>query len=782
MKTLIKNGQINTRKNETTPAEIWIENGKIKAIGEGFSEAEFDEVFDAKGQLITPGLVDVHVHLREPGFTYKETIAAGTKAAARGGFTTVCAMPNLNPVPDTPEKLEQVYDLIKRDAVVKVLQYAPITENLRSEVLVDQEAMIKAGAFAFTNDGVGVQTAGTMYQAMKEAAKNNKALVAHTEDESLLFGGVMHAGDKAKELGLPGILSVTESSQIARDLLLAEATGVHYHVCHVSTKESVRVIRDAKKAGIHVTAEVSPHHLILIDEDIPEDFGFWKMNPPLRGKEDREALIEGLLDGTIDCIATDHAPHGLEEKSKSFLESPFGIVGSETAFQLIYTHFVETNRFTLEQVINWMATKPAEIFQLEAGTLTVGAPADVAVFDIEHSSTIDKKDFLSKGENTPFVGWNVKGETLGTFVDAQRGVKQMERLLILEDGTVFKGKAFGANNNVFGEIVFTTSMTGYQETITDQSFNGQIITFTYPMVGNYGVNRDDYESIAPTCKGVVVKEHARVASNWRSQMTLDEFLKRKGIPGISGIDTRALTRKIRQVGTMKASIVDAGDSFEHAYDQLKATVLATNQVQQVSTSKPYPSPGTGKNVAVIDFGLKHSILRELSKRNCNLTVLPYNTDAKTILSLAPDGVMLTNGPGDPKDVPEAIEMIREIQGKIPIFGICLGHQLFALANGADTYKMKFGHRGLNHPVREIATGRIDFTSQNHGYAVDEKTVDPDQLLITHVEVNDGTVEGIRHRHYPAFSVQFHPDAAPGPHDALHLFDEFMEMMDAGEEK
>ena len=419
MRTLIKNGQINTRKNETTPAEIWIENGKIKAIGEGFSEAEFDEVFDAKGQLITPGLVDVHVHLREPGFTYKETIAAGTKAAARGGFTTVCAMPNLNPVPDTPEKLEQGYDLIKRDAVVKLLQYAPITENLRSEVLVDQEAMIKAGAFAFTNDGVGVQTAGTMYQAMKEAAKNNKALVAHTEDESLLFGGVMHAGDKAKELGLPGILSVTESSQIARDLLLAEATGVHYHVCHVSTKESVRVIRDAKKAGIQVTAEVSPHHLILIDEDIPEDFGFWKMNPPLRGKEDREALIEGLLDGTIDCIATDHAPHGLEEKSKSFLESPFGIVGSETAFQLIYTHFVETNRFTLEQVINWMATKPAEIFQLEAGTLTVGAPADVAIFDIEHSSTIDKKDFLSKGENTPFVGWNVKGETLGTFVDGK---------------------------------------------------------------------------------------------------------------------------------------------------------------------------------------------------------------------------------------------------------------------------------------------------------------------------------------------------------------------------
>lgn len=419
MKTLIKNGQINTRKNMTTPAEIWIEDGRIKAIGTGFSEAEFDEVFDAKGQLITPGLVDVHVHLREPGFTYKETIEAGTRSAARGGFTTVCAMPNLNPVPDTAEKLKQVYDIIRKDAVVKVLQYAPITENLRSEKLVDQEALIEEGAFAFTNDGVGVQTAGTMYLAMKEAAKNNKALVAHTEDESLLFGGVMHAGKKAEELGLPGILSVTESSQIARDLLLAEATGVHYHVCHVSTKESVRVIRDAKKAGIHVTAEVSPHHLILIDEDIPEDFGFWKMNPPLRGRKNREALIEGLLDGTIDCIATDHAPHGLEEKSQSFMKSPFGIVGSETAFQLIYTHFVETGQFTLEQVINWLAVKPAEIFGLNAGTLTVGAPADVAIFDITKTCTIDKEDFLSKGENTPFIGWKVKGETQMTFVNGK---------------------------------------------------------------------------------------------------------------------------------------------------------------------------------------------------------------------------------------------------------------------------------------------------------------------------------------------------------------------------
>lgn len=354
----------------------------------------------------------------------------------------------------------------------------------------------------------------------------------------------------------------------------------------------------------------------------------------------------------------------------------------------------------------------------------------------------------------------------------------MKRLLILEDGTVFEGKAFGADKTITGEVVFTTGMTGYQETITDQSFNGQIITFTYPMVGNYGINRDDFESIEPTCQGVIVKEHARLASNWRSQMTLDQFLKSKNIPGISGIDTRMLTKKIRSAGTMKGSFVDVTTDLEHAFDQLRATVLPTNQVEQVSTTKAYPSPGIGRNVVVVDFGLKHSILRELSKRECNITVLPYNTSAETILNLQPDGVMLSNGPGNPEDVPEAIAMIQGIQGKVPIFGICLGHQLFALANRAATYKMPFGHRGLNHPVREIATGRVDFTSQNHGYAVAEESIDNELLLVTHKEINDNTVEGLRHKNYPAFTVQFHPDAAPGPHDGVHLFDEFMDLMDA----
>ncbi|AYW45016.1 carbamoyl phosphate synthase small subunit [Tetragenococcus koreensis] len=354
----------------------------------------------------------------------------------------------------------------------------------------------------------------------------------------------------------------------------------------------------------------------------------------------------------------------------------------------------------------------------------------------------------------------------------------MDRWLILDDGTCFDGEGFGARLNVFGEIVFTTNMTGYQASITDQNFNGQIITFTYPLIGNVGINRDDYESLSPTCKGIVVKEYPRLASNWRYQMSLSDFLARRNIAGIAGIDTRALARKIRQVGTMKASIVDSGDAFAHAYDQLKASVLPTNQVEQISTQKPYPSPGTGHNVVVIDLGLKHSIMRELAKRNCNLTVMPYHTSAAEILELAPDGVLLTNGPGDPKSIPAVVEMIRQIQGKVAIFGVGLGQQLFALANDCDTYKMSFGHHGLNYPVKERATGRIDMTSQSHGYAVKKSSIDAKKLLVTHFNVNDGTIEGLKHRRYPAFTVQFNPDAAPGPHDALYLFDEFIEMMDA----
>lgn len=419
MDTLIKNG-VFALHDELVSGDLRIEAGVIQDLGRAITPKPGQKVLDARGALIAPGLVDIHVHLREPGFTAKETIKSGSLAAARGGFTTVCAMPNLSPAPETPALFKEQTARNQKDGVVHVLQYAPITLGLRSEELTEMSALAQAGAFAFTNDGVGVQTAGVMYQAMKRAAALGKAIVAHTEDDSLLFGGVMHEGQKNKTLGLPGILSVAESSQIARDVLLAEATGVHYHVCHVSAKESVAVIRAAKQAGIHVTAEVTPHHLLLNEEDIPRDHGFWKMNPPLRGKADQEALIAGLLDGTIDCIATDHAPHTAAEKEQSMRKAAFGIVGSETAFSLLYTKFVKTKIFTLEQLLHWLSSAPSDLFGLDRGRLILGKSADLTLFDLAQEDTIDPAKFLSKGRNTPFGGKTVYGRTLATFVGGRQ--------------------------------------------------------------------------------------------------------------------------------------------------------------------------------------------------------------------------------------------------------------------------------------------------------------------------------------------------------------------------
>lgn len=349
----------------------------------------------------------------------------------------------------------------------------------------------------------------------------------------------------------------------------------------------------------------------------------------------------------------------------------------------------------------------------------------------------------------------------------------MNRQLILEDGTIMIGKAFGSEIETIGEVVFTTGMTGYQETITDPSFCGQIVTLTYPLIGNYGINRDDFESIQPAIKGLIVKEAADFPSNWRNEMTLGEFLKLKNIPGISGLDTRKLTRIIRRFGTLKGAICNESANPEEVIKLLKSQIMPTNQVEQVSTQKPYPSPGRGHHVVLVDFGSKHGILRELNKRDCDVTVVPYNTKASEILSLKPDGVMLSNGPGDPKDVPEAIQMIRELLGEVPLFGICLGHQLFALASGADTYKLKFGHRGSNHPVKDLRTGKVFFTSQNHGYAVSEESIDTSLIRVTQRNLNDGTIEGLEHQIHPAFTVQYHPEASPGPEDTNFLFDQFL---------
>ncbi|EKN66366.1 dihydroorotase [Neobacillus bataviensis LMG 21833] len=418
MKLLIKNANYIAFNNQYKQKDILIENGMITKIGNEI-HADVDRLIDASGMVVSPGFIDLHVHLREPGGEKKETIATGTMAAAKGGFTTVATMPNTRPVPDTKNHMEDLQKRIQETAHVRVLPYASITTRQLGQELTDFEALKGAGAFAFTDDGVGIQSASMMLDAMRKAAVLNMAVVAHCEENSLINKGCVHDGSFARRNNLNGIPSVCESVQIARDVLLAEAVSCHYHVCHVSTKESVRVIRDAKRAGIKVTAEVTPHHLLLTQDDIPGLDANFKMNPPLRDAADREALIEGLLDGTIDFIATDHAPHTLEEKSEGMELAPFGIVGLETAFPLLYTHLVLKGIISLEQLISFLTKKPAESFSLPYGKMEVGTPADLVLLNLNEEREIDPTGFLSKGKNTPFTGWQCKGWPEMTIVNGK---------------------------------------------------------------------------------------------------------------------------------------------------------------------------------------------------------------------------------------------------------------------------------------------------------------------------------------------------------------------------
>ncbi|AZZ61035.1 dihydroorotase [Oenococcus sp. UCMA 16435] len=419
--TLIKNAQILVGENSLIKRDLLIEKGKISAVADKLSN-KADFIVDAKDALLLPGLIDVHVHFREPGSPEKETIASGSRAAARGGFTTVFAMPNLNPVVDNVEVFKQVQALNQRDGIIKIKQYAAISAGLAADKIDNISALAAVGAIAFTNDGKGVQNADTMYQAMRATLTAGKILVAHVEDNSLIHGGVINAGLTAEALGFPGATKLSETSQLARDLMIAKTTGAHYHVAHVSAAESVELIRIAKEHQINVTAEVSPHHLLLDDSMITNDNSLMKMNPPLRSPRDRAALLAGLLDGTIDIVATDHAPHTKEEKAQSILTAPNGVTGIETSFQLLYTHLVKPGIMSLRQLLKAMNRRPADIFSLKdvAREISVGEVADLALFDIQHLHEIKADEFASKASNSPFIGRKVYGQTERTWVNGQQ--------------------------------------------------------------------------------------------------------------------------------------------------------------------------------------------------------------------------------------------------------------------------------------------------------------------------------------------------------------------------
>ncbi|MBE7896740.1 dihydroorotase [Paenibacillus polymyxa] len=431
MKQLIMNASVLNEQGEAELKSILIADGKILAIAnadagvsllveEGASGQELDvEKIDAQGKLVIPGLIDMHVHLREPGFEYKETIETGSRAAVKGGFTTIACMPNTRPVTDNVDTVQLVLKKGQEAGLAKVLPYAAITKNELGRELTDFEALKAAGAIGFTDDGVGVQSAQMMKDAMSQAKALDMPVIAHCEDNTLVVGAAVTDGEFAKRHGLKGIPNESEAIHVGRDILLSEATGAHYHVCHVSTEQSVRLIRHAKSFGIKVTAEVCPHHLVLSDEDIPGLDANWKMNPPLRSPRDVQACIEGLEDGTIDIIVTDHAAHSEEEKAKGLELAPFGIVGFETAFPLLYTKFVATGKWTLDFLVRRMTTDPARVFRLDTGRLEEGAPADLTMIDLEQEQVVDPQTFASKGRNTPFTGWKLKGWPVKTWVDGK---------------------------------------------------------------------------------------------------------------------------------------------------------------------------------------------------------------------------------------------------------------------------------------------------------------------------------------------------------------------------
>ena len=779
-------------------ADVLVRDGHIVEVGPALSG---DRTLDADGCLVSPGFVDLHVHLREPGREAAETIETGSRAAALGGFTAVVAMPNTEPAQDNVAVIEFVRRKGAEAGLCDVVPAGCITVGREGAALAPLGELAAAGVRLFTDDGNGVQDPLLMRRALEYASTLGITLAQHCEVSRLTEGAVMHEGCCSSHLGLPGWPALAEELMVHRDIELVRLTGGRVHLLHLSTQRSVALVRAAKADGLAVTAEAAPHHFTLTDDALRGFDPIFKVNPPLRTSADADAIVAGLADGTIDAIATDHAPHPPEAKEQPLDQAPPGMLGLETALALSLERLTAAG-MSIADVVGALSWKPAAIAGLSARhgrPVAAGEPANLAVFDPD--ATLDGHPGAARQPQPQHAlrragdAWpgpphrlrRVRSSSIRAShsdewkcvirYDHARmvGMTRRDAALVLADGSVFEGEAIGAEAAVAsGEVVFNTVLSGYQEVITDPSYAGQMIAFTNPHIGNYGVNPTDDEAVRPAARGVIVRELARHHSNHRSTGSLEDFLIRHGVPGIAGIDTRRLTRLIRDTGALPGAFGTGTEAELLAAAQAEPGTDGIDLVAQVSTAEPYTAGSGPLKIVAYDFGIKRTIVECLAGVG-SVEVVPASTTAAEVLAREPDGVFLSNGPGDPEMVPYAKEAIAELVGKVPVFGICLGHQLLALALGGRTYKLPFGHHGGNHPILHLRDGTIAITSQNHNFCVDPASL-AGTAVETHRNLNDGTNAGIRVLDKPAFSVQHHPEAGPGPHDSRTLFAEFESMM------
>ena len=745
---------VDPARNLDQVLDVRVDGGTIAELGEGL-DSNGHRVIEGEGLLLAPAFVDPHVHLRTPGREDEEDLVSGTRAAAAGGYCAILAMPNTDPVVDSAAVLGSLVEQARSEAEIPVGFLAAITKGQAGSELTEMVELAHAGAVGFSDDGQPVMSPGLLRRALQYSAAAGPPIALHCEEKTLTRGGHMHEGTTSAELGFGGWPSIGESVMVGRDLALARYEERPLHLLHLSARESVEELRRAQAEGVAASGEVTPHHLCATDELVRSLDSNTKMNPPLRDEDDRQALLDALRDGTIAAIATDHAPHARHEK-----EVP--VRGGAV------------RRHRARDGVRGALHAPRR-----AGRPPAGDPARAderrSRADLRARGADDRQG--RRGEPRPLrPGRRVDGRgvrlplQVGELVASGRaahgedrrhrrggkaGLLRMTGFLLLEDGTVFPGRSVGADGVALGEAVFTTAMSGYQEVVTDPSFAEQLVCFTAPMVGNYGISPARSESGGPHARAVLMRRAG--GEEWTS------WLAEQGVVALDEVDTRSLVLHLRERGAMRAAAVSGEVSVAAVLERVRAhpPMAGRNLVADVSTTEIYAVGYGGPRIAVLDYGCKRSIVERLLAAGASVRVLPHSTSAENVLAAGPDGVVLSNGPGDPSVLADEVATVRELLGRVPILGICLGHQLLARAAGFETFKLRFGHRGANHPVLETQTGRVLVTAQNHGFAV----ADGGDAVVTHFSLYDGTVEGIALPDQAARSVQFHPEASPGPHDA-----------------